>query len=200
MRNTTIDGEDFKIGPPKAPNQILFEDHNISSKAMQFVKSTFGPLIWSHSWIKSCNHSCRVETIHHELKYWGFKRPLWPYPLNKSDTKFRRQKYKLEKLLYNKSWSILWIHTLWGSIKYFLDDAFSIIIFKSLDERSHKNFTYESCSQSYNFNLELWEKKKHICFRCSFVIVSQKDMMHSFEKRKTKPSHCHHWYGKIKQA
>jgi len=99
-----------------------------------------------------------------------------------------------------KSWSILWIHTLQGSIKYFLDDAFSIIIFKSLDERSHKNFTYESGSQSYNFNLELWKKQKHICFRCSFVIVSQKDMMHSFEKRKTKPSHCHHWYGKIKQA
>jgi hypothetical protein len=49
MRNTTIDGEDFKIGPPKAPNQILFEDNNISSKVMQFVKATFGPLIWSHS-------------------------------------------------------------------------------------------------------------------------------------------------------
>jgi hypothetical protein len=49
MRNTTIDGEDFKIGPPKASNQFLFEDNNISSKVMQFVKATFGALIWSHS-------------------------------------------------------------------------------------------------------------------------------------------------------
>jgi hypothetical protein len=80
MRNTTIDGEDFKIGPPKAPNQMLFEDNSISSKVMQFVKVTFGPLIWSHSWIKSCNHSCRVETPS-RIEVLGFQKTTLTLPI-----------------------------------------------------------------------------------------------------------------------